>query len=177
MIKKELACVRRLSPSSEQTQSSQCLHICRRLAASWDKLGGESAQGCWWLRSELTTIKVRSPSQSSSKVSSTVSASISRTCKAVHYPGSLSPVRPARGGILQSPVSTRPAPPSSRWNCVEDHSLVQFMAGAGPAQLDHASEPQPTRDSKGDDHGDCSSDGDRPRSGHCLSDAGWQTLG
>src|SRR5271157_5475867 len=89
MIKKELACVRRLSPSSEQTQSSQCLHICRRLAASWDKLGGESAQGCWWLRSELTTIKVRSPSQSSSKVSSTVSASISRTCRAVHYPGSL----------------------------------------------------------------------------------------
>src|SRR5271157_4282940 len=56
-------------------------------------------------------------------------------------------------------------------------SLVQFMAGAGPAQLDHASEPQPPRDGRGDDHGDSSSDGDRPRSGHHLSDAGWQTHG
>ena len=76
-----------------------------------------------------------------------------------------------------SPVSTRPAPPISRLNCVEDHSLVQFMAEAGPAQLDHASEPQPPRDSRGDDHGDTSSERDRPRSGHRLSDAGWQTHG
>ena len=36
-------------------------------------------------------------------------------------------------------MGTRPDPPISRLNCVEDPSLVQFMAGAGPAQLDHAS--------------------------------------
>src|SRR5271157_4474225 len=58
--------------AAKRSPSSQVLHICRRLAASWDKLDGLCAQGSWWLRSELTTIKVRSPSQSSSKVSSTV---------------------------------------------------------------------------------------------------------
>ena|SRR5208282_977802 len=44
MIKKELACVRRLAPGSKQSQSTHVLHICRRLAASWDKLGGLSAE-------------------------------------------------------------------------------------------------------------------------------------
>src|SRR5271157_668227 len=48
-------------------QSSRFLHIYRRLATSWDKLGGLSAEGCLWLRPELTTIKVRSPSQRKSE--------------------------------------------------------------------------------------------------------------
>src|SRR5271157_3413531 len=36
--------VRRLAPGSKQSQSTHVLHICRRLAASWDKLGGWSAE-------------------------------------------------------------------------------------------------------------------------------------
>jgi len=42
---KELACVKLLATGDKRSQSSRVLHIYRRLAAGWDKLGGQARQG------------------------------------------------------------------------------------------------------------------------------------